>query len=101
MKLGRMLTAAVLLAALGIVVWWSNKQEKAKEGQPAADAPPRILAIPTESVKEIQIQRRGAEPTAVQLNDKGKWMLTQPKPFPAESAALAGLTNTTVKLDSS
>jgi len=40
MKWGRMLTAGVLLAGLAIAVWWSNRQEKAKEGQPAADAPP-------------------------------------------------------------
>jgi uncharacterized protein DUF4340 len=100
MKLGRMLTAAVLLAALGIVVWWSNKQEKDKEGKPAADGPPRILAIAADTVKEIQIQRRGEAPTAVQLNDKGNWVLRQPKPFPADSVAVAGITNTTLKLDS-
>ncbi len=45
MKWGRMVLAGVLLAGLGIAVWWSNRQEKAKEGQPAADAPPKILAI--------------------------------------------------------
>ena len=95
-----MLTAAVLLAALGIVVWWSNKQEKAKEGKPAADGPPRILEIPPDTVKEIQVQRRGEAPTIVRVDDKGKWMLTQPKPFPADSVAVAGMTNTTVKLDS-
>lgn len=99
MKLGRMLTAAVLLAALGIVVWWSNKQEKAKEGKPAADAV-RILDIPPETVKEVQIQRRGEGPTTVQLNDKGQWALTQPKPFPADASAVSGVTNTTMKLDS-
>ncbi|MSV34336.1 MAG: DUF4340 domain-containing protein [Bryobacterales bacterium] len=100
MKLGRMLTAAFLLAVLGIVVWWSNQQEKEKEGKPASDAAPRILEIPPASVKEVQIQRRGEGPTTVQLNDKGNWVLTQPKPFQADSAAVAGITNTTVKLDS-
>lgn len=99
MKLGRMLTAAVLLAALGIVVWWSNKQEKAKEGKPAADAV-RILDIPPETVKEVQIRRRGEGPTTAQLNDKGQWTLTQPKAFPADASAVSGVTNTTMKLDS-
>ena len=99
MKLGRMLIAAVLLAVLGIVVWWSNKQEKAKEGKPAGDAV-RIVDIPPDTVKEVQIQRRGEAPTTVQLNAKGQWALTQPKPFPADSAAVSGVTNTTMKLDS-
>ena len=99
MKLGRMLTAAVLLAVLGIAVWWSNKEEAAKTNKPAGDAV-RLLDIPPDTVKEVEIQKRGEEPTAVQLNDKGQWALTQPKPFPADSAAVSGVTNTTMKLDS-
>jgi hypothetical protein len=100
MKLGRMLIAAVLLAVLGIAVWWSNREEKAKEGKPAAGAPPRILEIGADTVRQIEIQRRGEAPTTVQFNDKGKWVLTQPKPFPADAVAVAGITNTALKLDS-
>lgn len=91
--------AAVLLAVLGIAVWWSNKEEASKANKPAGDAV-RILDIPPETVKEVQIQRRGEGPTTAQLNDKGQWALTQPKPFPADSSAVSGVTNTTMKLDS-
>ena len=100
MNLGRMLIAAVLLAVLGSVVWWSNRAEKAKEGKPAADAPPRILEIGADTVRQLEIQRRGEAPTVVQFNDKGKWVITQPKPLPADAVAVAGVTNTTLKLDS-
>jgi len=95
-----MLIAAVLLAVLGIALWWSNRAEKAKEGQPAADGPPRILAIAADTVREFAIQRRGEAPTVVQFNDKGKWVITQPKPLPADTVAVAGVTNTALKLDS-
>jgi hypothetical protein len=100
MKPGRMLIAAVLLAGLGGAVWWSNKQEKAKEGEPAKDAPPRILAIAADTVKQIEIQRRGQEPTTVQFNASGKWEITRPKPLPADGLAVSELTTTTSKLDS-
>ena len=45
MKPVRLLIAVALLAAAGLGLWWSNRDEKAKEGKPAADAPPRILEI--------------------------------------------------------
>jgi len=59
MKWGRMLAASVLLAGLAGVLWWSNRQEKAKEGKPAADAPPKILALAADTIKRIEIRHRG------------------------------------------
>ena len=100
MKWGRMVMAGVLLAGLGIAVWWSNRQEKAKEGQPAKDAPPKILAISADSVKQVQIVHRGEEPITVQFNANGKWEMTSPKPLPADAVAVAALTNTASRLDS-
>ena len=100
MKLGRMLIAAGLLAVLGIALWWSNREEKAKEGKPAADAPPQILAMGADTVRQIEIQRRGEAPTTVQFNDKGKWVITQPKPLPADALAVAGITSAASKLQS-
>jgi hypothetical protein len=95
-----MLIAGVLLAGVGIALWWSNKEEKAKEGQPAADAPPRILSIAPDSVQQIEIQRRGDQPTTIVFDKAGKWQITQPKPLPADALAISELTTTTSKLDS-
>ncbi len=92
--------AGVLLAGLGIAVWWSNRQEKAKEGQPTADVAPKIVAIPADSVKQVQIVHRGEGPITVQFNASGKWEMTSPKPLPADSVAVAALTNTASRLDS-
>lgn len=100
MKPARLLIAAVLLGGLGVALWWSNKEEKAKEGKPAADAPPRILAIPADTVKKIEIRRRGEEPFAVQANAAGKWEITQPKSLPADTAAVESIASAASKLDS-
>ena len=92
--------AGVLLAGLGIALWWSNRQEKAKEGKPAGAAPPKILAIAADSVKQVQIRHRGEEPLTVQFNGSGKWEITSPKPMPADSVAVASVTSAASSLDS-
>ena len=92
--------AGVLLAGLGIGVWWSNRQEKAKEGQPSADAPPKILAVSADAVKQIEILHRGEEPVKVQMNASGKWEMTSPKPMAVDSAAVGAITGAASRLDS-
>ena len=100
MKPRRMLIATIVLAGLAGALWWSNKQEKAKEGQPPPGSAPRILAIPADSVQQIEIERRGEEPTIVRFNKSGKWDITQPQPLPADPVAVAGVTSAASKLDS-
>jgi len=98
MKPARLLISIVLLAGLGSLVWWSNRAEKAKEGQPAKDAPPKILSLSADMVKEIDITRREGEQTVVRFNDQGKWDITSPKPLPADPAAVASITSTASNL---
>jgi hypothetical protein len=95
-----MLIAAVLLAGLTGLLWWSNRDEKAKAGKPAADAPPQILAIKPDQVKQIDIKRPTGESTSVRFNDKGKWEITSPKPLSADSTAVASLTSDLSNLNS-
>ena len=66
-------------------------RKKAKEGQPAADAPPKILALGADTVKQIEIRHRGDPPVTLQLSGS-KWAITAPKPLPADSAAVSGVT---------
>ena len=96
----RMLIAAVLLAGLTGVVWWSNKDEKAKEGKPSADAPPQILAIKPDQVKQIDIKRPAGEATSVRFNDKGKWDITAPTPLSADPTEVAKITTDLSNLNS-
>jgi hypothetical protein len=100
MKPARLLIALVLLAGLGGLLWWSNRSEKAKEGQPAADAPPKMLSIPPDMVKEIDIKRKEGEFTSVRFTDQGKWELTSPKVLAADPAAVASITSTSSNLTS-
>jgi len=99
MKPVRLLIAVVVLAALSGAVWYSNKQEKAKEGKPAADAPPKVFNLKEDQVKQIDIKRKeGEKTTSVVFNDKGKWVLTAPVSLPAESTQVASITSTAANL---
>jgi hypothetical protein len=95
-----MVIAAAVLAVLTGVLWWSNRDEKAKAGKPAADAPPQILAIAPDQVKAIDIKKKDGETTSVRFNDKGKWDITAPKPLSADPTAISGLTADLTKLNS-
>ena len=53
----RLAIAAGVLALLGGAVWWSNKEEAKKEGQPAPGAAPEIIALKEIDIKEIEIKK--------------------------------------------
>ncbi len=93
MKPVRLLIAVIALAALGGALWWSNRSEKAKEGKPSADEPAKILAIPADMVKQIDLKRRDGENTSVRFTDQGKWEITSPKTLAADPAAVAAMTS--------
>ncbi len=69
MKFTGLLIAVVVLAALGGAVYWSDKADKAKEKEPAKDAPPKILTIPDDQFKSIRLQKTGGDTIVVQKSD--------------------------------
>jgi len=99
MQFRGILFATLLLAMLGGGLWYSNKVEKAKEGKPAADAPPKILEIPTDQVQQVDIVK-GAETTSVKKAADGKWELTSPKAFRADQDSVSTLVGTFSSLSS-
>jgi len=100
MKLTRLLIAAALMAGLGGVVWWSNRQEKIKADKPAADASPKILALKDSDIRQIELTKKGEPSTVLKKNDAGQWAITAPKPLAADQNAVSSLTNSTSSLSS-
>ena len=91
MNLSRLLIAAVVMAGLGGVVWWSNKQEAAKVGQPAKDAPPKILSLKESDVQQIEIKPRDGAATRVKKTPGGLWELTAPSQLAADSSSVQSM----------
>ena len=91
------MAAGVLLAGLAAVLWWSNRQEKAKEGKPAADAPPKILALGADTIQQIEIRHRGEDPVTLKLNGT-QWEMTSPK-LAVDSSAVSAITSAAASVD--
>jgi hypothetical protein len=92
-----MLAASVLLAGLAVALWWSNREEKAKEGKPAADAPPKILALGADTIQQIEIRHRGEDPITLKLNGS-QWEMTSPK-LAVDSSAVSAITSAAASVD--
>src|SRR5512139_3313538 len=100
MKIRGLLIAVATLAVLGGLLWWSNKAEKAKEGQPAKDAPPKVVQIPEDQIRQIEIAKKGGDTTIVRKNASNKWEMTAPKPLNVEQEAVSSIASTLSSLNS-
>ena len=87
MKLRGLLTGTLILAALAVGVYLSNKQKAAEAAKPPSDAPPKILALSDGDVTKITLKKRDADPVVLAKDPTGKWELTAPKPYPADQDA--------------
>ncbi len=99
MKFRGLLAAVVVLAALGGAAWWSEKKEKADAAKPPSDAPPKILSIPDDQFKQIQLVKKGGETTTLTRAD-GKWQIVQPKPLGADESSVSSLVSSLASLTS-
>jgi hypothetical protein len=99
MKFRGLLVAVVLLAALGGAAYWSTKKEKADANKPPADAPPKILNIPSDQFKEIDLKKKSGESTGV-VKIEGKWQIMHPKPLPADQDSVGSLVSSLSSLTS-
>ena len=101
MRVSGLVIAAVLLAALSGLLWWSNKTEKEKEGKPtppSADAP-KILDLKEDTLARIEIAKKGEKPLILEKADNN-WKLTAPQPLAADQDAVRSVVSTVTSLDS-
>jgi hypothetical protein len=101
MKPRGLLAAVIVLAALGGLLWWSNRKQKADAAKPASDtaATTKILSIPEDQIKEVTLKKTGAETTVLRMGDDGKWQLTEPKPQRADQDIAKGLVSSLAALN--
>lgn len=98
MRFRGLLIAIALLALLGGGVYWSNKTKDAGANKPAADAPPKIVAVAEDQVRRIAIAKTGSEAVVVEKNAAGKWEITAPRPFAADPEAVGAMTSALASL---
>jgi hypothetical protein len=101
MKGHGLLFAAVLLAALSGVLYWSNRHKAAESDiKISADAPPKILDLKQANISKIDIKKKGSDPVELAKDGSGAWQIVSPKEYRADQntvssfvSALASLTS--------
>lgn len=90
----KLLIAAILLAGLSGLIYWSNKHQAAEDAKPAKDTPPKLVTIPDSDVKRIEVQKKGAEPITIEKNAGGtQWTMQTPKQWPVDRDAAASMSS--------
>jgi len=88
LKLG---IAAIALAVVGGLVYWSEQEEKKKEGKPAADTSPKIVEVMENDLAQIELKKRDGDTTTLKRAADGKWQLTSPQALPVDQDAANAL----------
>jgi hypothetical protein len=86
----KLLIAAVLLAALSGVLWWSNKHPDWGKEKTADTETPVLLNIQDTGVDSLDIQKKDS-PKITLERKSGKWAITSPSPFPADQDAVTSI----------
>lgn len=88
-----LLIAALLLFALAVGVWYSNKLETAKEGKPPADASAKLLDIPEDQFAMIEIAKAGSTPVTL-IRDGTDWKMVTPQSLAVDRDAMTSIVST-------
>lgn len=88
MRIRGLLIAAIALAVLGGLVWWSNKSGPSGRDSAKSEEPPKILSLKQEDIAKIEIRRAAGETTVVERSGNGPWAIVQPKQFAASPDAM-------------
>jgi len=94
MRFRGLLVGVVVLAALAVGLYYSNKQEAAKAAKPPTDQPPKIISINSTDINKIDLKKKDGSEIALARNAGGDWQITAPKPFPADQDSANALATT-------
>ena len=101
MKNTGLMIAAVVLAALSGVLYWSNRHPASENTAKASiDTPPKILTLKQDEISKLEIKKKGGEAVDLAKGDSGKWQITAPKPLGVDQEAVSSLLSTVSSLNS-
>ncbi len=95
----QLLISALVLAALGGAIWYSNKQEDAKQAKGSSKGP-QLFNLNEDDIRGIEITRKGDIPTVLKRDDAGKWTITAPEMMAADPQAVTAITTSVRNLPS-
>src|SRR3954452_22541070 len=101
MKTRGLLIAAIALAILGGVLYWSNRREAAKAAAGGTAEAPRIINLKQDEINRIAILRNKTQKITLAKLDSGEWQVQgTPAPLPGDFGVISGLLSFLSTLDS-
>src|SRR5258708_3747219 len=101
MKLHGLAIAALVLAILTWFLYWSERHKPADEtSKLSADTAPAILKLDQNSITNLELKKKDADPLVLAKSASGDWQITAPTPFRADQSAVASIASTVSSLNS-
>jgi len=101
MKMNSLLIAAIVLAALSGVLFWSNHRKPAESAvKVSADTPPKILTLSQADIAKVDIKKKSGDEIELAKNDAGKWQIVGAKPLRADQNEVSSMLSTLSSLSS-
>jgi hypothetical protein len=92
--------AAVVLLALSVALYWSNRHPPSDNTTKAsADASPKILSLDQSEITALTIHKKG-EPLVQLAKNDSAWQINSPKLLAADQSTVSGILSTVSALNS-
>jgi hypothetical protein len=90
-----LLAAAVVLAGLSGVLYWSNHRKPAESTvKVSADTPPKILSLAEADITKLDIKHSVGDEVVLARNGSGKWEISAPKAWRADQSEVSNMVST-------
>jgi hypothetical protein len=101
MKMNSLLIAAIVLAALSGVLYWSNHRKPAEPAiKISADASTKILTLSQADIAKVEIKKKSGDEVTLAKNDSGKWQIMGAMPLLADQNEVSSMLSTLSSLSS-
>jgi len=91
MKFRGLIVAAVVLAVLGGVLYWSQHHKPAENAPSTATTAPIILKVDPASVTSLVVKQKGAAPVTLTRAGASQWKITSPGDYPADNPSVSSM----------
>lgn len=100
MKIRSLMVAAIVLAGLVGVLYWSEHRKPGAETAASASTPPAILKLDQAAITRVELKKKDAEPLVLMKDSAGNWQIARPKPLRADQSAVTSMVDSLAALNS-
>ena len=104
MKNRGLIIAALVLAALLGLLYWSNRHPRSDNSNTSVPTPkepaPNILTLNEGDIDKIELKKKGGDQIVITKDSNGKWQITSPKSIGVDDSAISSMLSTLSSLNS-